>query len=507
MNNDKLEELVKTLTSIIKGEIEDNEINEKIGLNYTDENGNGWFHILTNYSFEEYCLKNFQLDKDKEKINVKKFDEIKNEYKSNMLIYINILLNLKCNLLSENNPLLLSIQKKNYIITKEYFIIQQNLNHFSNEQCNNILNSIINNGNCFDKDCIELISNVLCAVNSKDKTNIFNKYLLNKENKEYELTPLIALCRNFSENIYDRYNQIVKIKSIEYINKDNNKSLKPNPLDQKSLDDIKKKSVEELNNYLNNYFYPLLIKFIELGANINYYENKYKSNQTSGFMYLMKYPFIQDLLEFIKKYNININYQDFSCNTALTYLIKNKSRIAGISNNIYERTFSLLIKNDYIQIENNDNIETSPFFLSLIKGNFIDAKSIYTLFKDIYLLNFHFFIVIFIINIFNFQQKRSLLHCIFLYLNDEKAINFVLYKELLSLLQEYKIDVKIKDQFNRNSLFYFFLSENDNPKITDPFEKLEYCLSNFQIDMNEVDIFGHNLLFYAIQSKANLCIN
>ena len=69
-------------------------------INYADENGNGWFHLLANYSFEQYCLKKFQLNKDKEKINIKKFDEIKNEYKSNMLIYINKLLNLKCNLLS-----------------------------------------------------------------------------------------------------------------------------------------------------------------------------------------------------------------------------------------------------------------------------------------------------------------------------------------------------------------------------------------------------------------------
>ncbi len=79
----------------------------------------------------------------------------------------------------------------------------------------------------------------------------------------------------------------------------------------------------------------------------------------------MKYPFIQDLLGFIKRYDININYQDYSGNTALTYLIRNKKKIIYISKELYEKTFELLIKNDYIQIENNDNIETSAFFFML----------------------------------------------------------------------------------------------------------------------------------------------
>ncbi len=217
MDNKNIEELIKALVSLVKGDIDENTFKKNIDINYTDKNGNGWFHLLTEYSFEQYCLKNNLINKDKEKVDIKQYNEIKEEYKNLIVNYINILLNCNCNLLSENNPLLLSIKKKNYIISKEYFRIQQNLNFFNNEQYKNILNSIINIGNCFDKDCIELISSVLCTVNGRDKINVFNKFLLNQENKEYELTPLIALCKNFSENIYDRYNKIVKIKSMEYI--------------------------------------------------------------------------------------------------------------------------------------------------------------------------------------------------------------------------------------------------------------------------------------------------
>ncbi len=169
-----------------------------------------------------------------------------------------------------------------------------------------------------------------------------------------------------------------------------------------------------------------------------------------------------------------------------------------------------------------------PFFLCLNEGQINKAKLIYNIFKEIYMLNFHFFIVLYIINElemhktiesvlnffqdlidmnnFNPEQKRSILHCIFLYLSDEKNVYMNSFIEFLSLLQKFKIDISIKDQFNRNALFYLFLSENDNIKMTDPYEILKFCLSKFNFDLNDVDIFGHNLLYYAIQSKADQCI-
>ena len=45
----------------------------------------------------------------------------------------------------------------------------------------------------------------------------------NREESIYKLsTNLISLCRNFSLNIYEQYNETINIVSLEYIDKDNN---------------------------------------------------------------------------------------------------------------------------------------------------------------------------------------------------------------------------------------------------------------------------------------------
>ena len=56
------------------------------------------------------------------------------------------------------------------------------------------------------------------------------------------------------------------------------------------------------------------MKLIKLGANL-------KNNKESAFIYLMSYPFIPDLSNFIKENKIDLNFQDESGNTAYTNLM------------------------------------------------------------------------------------------------------------------------------------------------------------------------------------------
>ena len=95
-----------------------------------------------------------------------------------------------CDIFSPNknneNPLHLCIIKKNFIIAKEYFKIQQNLGIYNEDDYFNILNLGIKNGNCFDKDFIELIM-MITSTTDENKNIVFNNSNLNKENNNYEL--------------------------------------------------------------------------------------------------------------------------------------------------------------------------------------------------------------------------------------------------------------------------------------------------------------------------------
>ena len=358
MNFQEIENLINSLILVSKGEIQKENLKEAIIPNYTDSNGNGCFHFLTEYSFEKFCIRNIELNNNQEIIDFKKYLDIKNQYIQQINSFIEILLYLNCDIISPNknkeNPLTLSIIKGNYILSKEYFKIQENLGIYNENDYNNILNLIINNGNCFEQDFIELIMMVISTCD-QNKNNIFNKALLNKVNKEFELTPLISLCKNFDDNIYLNYNQIIKINTMKYIN--NNKNMQ---IDQNTINSIKKESFEEIKKYINNYFYPLFLQIINLGGNL-------QSNKISGFIYLMSFPFLENISSFINEQKININYQDNMGNTALIYLINNKENIIQISKDIYYNAFNSLISIDNIEISKCDNNGESAFYICLKK--------------------------------------------------------------------------------------------------------------------------------------------
>ena len=65
----------------------------------------------------------------------------------------------------------------------------------------------------------------------------------------------------------------------------------------------------------------------------------------------------------------------------------------------------------------------------------------------------------------------------------------------------------MKDKFNRNALYYFFLDENDNVTNIISYEKFDYLLkNNFFQDLNSIDIFGNNLLDCAVKSNSVKCV-
>ena len=66
-------------------------------------------------------------------------------------------------------------------------------------------------------------------------------------------TYLISLCNNFSKNIYEKYNEIIKIVGLQYIDKDiyNNIVVKQ---DDNLMQNIKNKSFEIISDYINKNF-------------------------------------------------------------------------------------------------------------------------------------------------------------------------------------------------------------------------------------------------------------
>jgi hypothetical protein len=144
MKND-LEQLVDNLILVLNGEITIEAFKENLNPNYTDLNGNGCFHFLADYSFEQFFIKNTKSDTNKRKeiINEKKYNKMKNEYALLMNSFTNLLISINCDILTKNkynqNPLIYSITKNNYIASKEYFLIQKDLGLYDQGKYQNIL--------------------------------------------------------------------------------------------------------------------------------------------------------------------------------------------------------------------------------------------------------------------------------------------------------------------------------------------------------------------------------
>ena len=513
MNKDDADDLINNLISLYNGQMDSETFNQILIPNYTDISGNSYFHFLTEYSFKEFCLRNMKLNK-KGKFTYENYTQIKSEYTQQIIFFINTLLENNCDifLVNVNNqsPLILSLNNKNYIMSKEFLNILQNLGLYTKEDYFDFLDIIIKNGNCFDNDFLDLINIILNNINDLNNTEV-------QKNKLSEM--IISLCLNFSKNIYEKYNETILITGLDYIeiNENNNIGIKQ---DENLIDNIKKKSINIFNDYINQNFLSIFLKLIKLGGNIQY-------KKESGFIHLMSYPFISDLEKFVQENKVDINFQDESGNTAIINLINKKEYIIQISKDVYDAAFKYLTNNINIDIKKNTDKEKSAFYLCLKKNYIEEAKIIYAKFKNLQNSFFNPIILNFIINqknaeeiieflstfkdiidfsLFNYEQKRSLLHYICLYISDNN--NIKLFNEILSYLDTLELNYSQKDIYERNCLFYLFLNEDDIRKKHDPIQQLMYIFEKIKIEnINDKDIFGNDLLFYAVKSRAFQCVD
>ena len=303
------EYFMSKIMSVLTGEIALDSIENIINPNFVDSNGNRIFHYFSEFSLEKFYKLNYKIEKD-ELLKPKKFNEILNEYKNQIPIYIQILgEELNCDKLCVNKlnhtPLIYSIIKENYMIALEYMKCIDNL---TEEDYLKIFMLLINSGNCLRGDCINILEYII-SLQKEKKMKIFNAKFLNKEDENTGLTPLLTLCKDFSEKIYAKFNLF-----FQYINSDYYK-LYCDSTDKNIKENYIAEALLQTKKYLHAFglrkFCPLLNDLINLGADINYIENNKKNyNQKSAFMYLMKFPIFEDMPSFIEKNKIDINYKD-----------------------------------------------------------------------------------------------------------------------------------------------------------------------------------------------------
>ena len=243
MNKDDADDLINNLISLNNGQIDLETFNQILIPNYTDINGNSYFHFLTEYSFKEFCIRNMHLKKTG-KFTYEKYTQIKTEYAQQIVFFINTLLEHNCDIFlvnaSNQSPLVLSLNNNNYIMSKEFLNILQNLGLYTIEDYINFLDIIIEKGNLFNNDCFELINIILSYIT---EYNIINEQI----NKLSQI--LISLCLNFSKNIYEKYNETLMISSLDYVEKNDKDNIIIKE-GENIIQNIKKKSLDIINDYI-----------------------------------------------------------------------------------------------------------------------------------------------------------------------------------------------------------------------------------------------------------------
>ena len=521
MDEDQYKNIITILTNSIECGIPIEFLSEELSPNYLDINENNYFHYLSSYTFKEYCLDNETSSKE-DLINKEKYDSSLNKYFEKIESFVKTLYEISHRIKKQNifgqSPLELCLIKKNYYLAKEYIKYIDNIDYILD---NSILNLIFND-NCIKDECIDFLIDIFISNSQKtteqSKTAYFNRNLSYEEN----IPPLIAIMKQYNNNIYDKYKEIIKVNCVEYLQKNDKDEYMITP-DENTKNKIIEKSKSDLNNFCINKFNILINGLIEENAQINYIEKYIKEKDITGFMYLMAYPCISEFDLFIDNNEIQINYQDYLGRTPLYHLINNKNNIIQISKDIYYKAFNTLINNKTIDLSKRDINGISPFLLCLINEYYDDAKEIYNKNSDDFLSEFNFDILLFFIfknnknqlddnslsnikkkfNEINFDSidninERTLLHYYFMFISDinDKHIDD------LNLLMNLVSERNKKDIFNRNCLFYLFIDFCGDPKKgEDPHEMLENCLKNklFDISLNDKDIFDNNLLIYAIK--------
>ena len=523
-NEQTYQNLIKRLTNSIENSIPSEFLGEELISNYLDINENNYFHYLAKYSFTEYCSDN-DISSKEEIINKDKYKILLNEYLKKIELFVNILINIGCKIEFQNifdqSPLEICLVKKNYYLAIEYLKCINNIDFLFN---NCILNLIFND-NCIRDECINFLINIFKFDNNKNAPDVISKYLNKKLSNTDNISPFISIIKQYNNNIYEKFNEIIKENCVEYLQKKDKYEYKIIS-DEKTKNEIIEKSKLELYDFEKK-FNVLINTLIKNKAEFNYIEYYTSEKGISAFMYLMAYPYEINLFDFMIKNDIQINYQDYLGRTALYHLINNKKNIIQINENNYHNAFNTLINNKAIDLSKRDINGISPFLLCLINDYYDDAKNIYDNHLGEYLSEFNLDILLFFIHKININKfnnnlilkiknkfkndinfdtidninDRTLLHYYFMF-NYDNNDNYIDYIDNLIKIINLANGKNKKDIFNRNCLFYLFIDFCGDPKKgKDPYKILEYCLKNklFEISLNDKDIFGNNLLIYAIK--------
>ena len=217
-NEQTYQNLIKRLTNSIENSIPSEFLGEELISNYLDINENNYFHYLAKYSFKEYCSDN-DISSKEEIINKDKYKILLNEYLKKIELFVNILIKIGCKIEFQNifdqSPLEICLVKKNYYLAIEY------LNYINNKDFlfNNCILNLIFNDNCIRDECINFLINIFKFDNNKNATDVKSKYLNKKLSNTDNISPFISIIKQYNNNIYEKFNEIIKENCVEYLQK------------------------------------------------------------------------------------------------------------------------------------------------------------------------------------------------------------------------------------------------------------------------------------------------
>ena len=520
------------------------------------------FHFLSHFTYRAY-LSTFLTFNEKQKLNNSKHENVYHpKYLEIIKKYINFLKEKGCEPDLENNigqtPIMLALQNKNFEFAEIYIQIfkkEIDIKHLDNNGFN-IFDYAFDKGSSLTEPCIKFIK-TLFEVYDKD---IIDKQFLNMCTR-YGRNSLLNLCEDFALHVYEKFYDLNKNNTIDYIRCEiteiddfNTKKKKKRqtiiiPEDKQKI--IYEKSKKDFSNFIKNSFYPLIEEFIKRGCDINCYTlekkflnknkdyQKYKYFNNYGkiypIMYLLSYPESDELIKLIEKYKIDINCIDLKNQTLLMYLLKVQKQIKNINDQNYKKIFDYLINNcNNLSAKNKDN--KNLFITEFEKGNYSETLKIFNKLGDKvidindpcydnYLTVFGKAIITsnekqieFLLNNFknidlnkiDIKHNRNVLHYICMKNSTNQEIDFSKFAKYINL----GVSLTQKDIFGRNPLFYLFINESNNIKKEDPISSLSYLLDSYnehnkkiKFDLNEKDILGNSLIFYAVEADAVFCVS
>ena len=533
-------------------------IEEKKGsAKITNSNKMNAFHFLTHFTYRAF-LSTFIPYHEKQKLTEEKHkNKYHPEYIEVLKKYIHFLKENGCEQDLENNigqtPLMLALKNKNFEFAEimiETYKKDIDIKRLDNNGFN-IFDYAFIDGASLTDECIQFIKTIFKIYGDDIDGQFLNQYT------RYGKNALLNLCEDYALHIYEKFYYINKKISTNYIRceikEQNNKKFCNLLIPATFKNDIMKKSYIEFKDFISKIFYPLIEEFIKRGANINCYtqEKKFKSKNKEfedykyfnnygkiyPIMYLLSYPESNELINLIKKHNININCTDLKNQTLLMYLLEVQKQIKNISVTNYQKIFNYLINNcNNLSAKNSEN--KNLFITEFEKGNLEESLKIFQKLGDKIIdindpcydnyltvignaiVNSNEMQISFLLNNFknidlnkiDIKFNRNALHYACMKNSANQEIDFSKFAKWINL----GTSLTQKDIFGRSPLFYLFINENNEIKKEDPISTLSYLLDSYNqnkkrynelLDLNSVDVLGNPIIFYAVHADAVFCVS